>query len=42
MMIFTKDTLPEKEQVINFLEKERSNINLSLKFQQQLKSFILQ
>lgn len=42
MIIFTKNNLPEKGQVIDYLEKEKNNIDLSLTFQQQLKSLILQ
>ena len=42
MIIFTKNNLPEKSQVIDYLEKEKNNIDLSLTFQQQLKSLILQ
>lgn len=41
MIIFTNNSLPEKDQVINYLENAKNNIDLSLKFQQQLKSFIL-
>ena len=42
MKIFTKNYLPEKGQFIDYLEKEKNNISLSLTFQQQLKSLILQ
>lgn len=42
MIIFTKNSLPEKVQILDYLEKEKNNINLSFNFQHQLKALILQ